>query len=88
MAENEPRMREVERKLDLLIQSVDGLGKRFDGQDEEQRNFRAVIHGDGNGKRGILVRIDRLEQTSVRMSKLMWLLCGTAATAAGFQILG
>lgn len=32
------------------------------------------------GKEGIVVRVDRLEQSEVRRGKLMWILCGGFVT--------
>jgi hypothetical protein len=35
----------------------------------------------GNGKPGISLRLDRLEQDAKRQSKLIWLIAGSAVTA-------
>lgn len=35
----------------------------------------------GNGRPGITVRLDRLEQDANRQSKLIWLIVGSAVTA-------
>jgi hypothetical protein len=35
----------------------------------------------GNGKPGIIIRLDRLEQDAKRQSKLIWLIIGAAITA-------
>lgn len=35
----------------------------------------------GNGRPGITVRLDRLEQDARRQSKLIWLIVGSAVTA-------
>jgi len=35
----------------------------------------------GNGRPGITVRLDRLEQDGKRQSKLIWLIVGSAVTA-------
>ena len=40
----------------------------------------------GNGKPGIQLRLDRLEQNAKRQSRLTWLILGGAATAAGSSI--
>ena len=40
----------------------------------------------GNGKPGIQLRLDRLEQNARRQSRLTWLILGGAATAAGSSI--
>ena len=36
----------------------------------------------GNGKPGIAVRLDRLEQDAKRQSRLIWLIVGAGVTAA------
>ncbi len=36
----------------------------------------------GNGKPGILIRLDRLEQDAKRQSKLIWLILGAVVTAS------
>lgn len=51
---------ECPRKFDLLFEKIDRL-------DEAIR---------GNGKPGILMRLDRLEQAEVKRAKLVWLLVG------------
>ena len=51
---------ECARKFDMLFLKIDRL-------DEAIR---------GNGKPGILVRIDRLEQSEMTRGKLLWLLAG------------
>jgi len=40
----------------------------------------------GNGRPGILIRLDRLEQDAKRQAKLVWLLLGAAATSLGSAI--
>jgi len=35
----------------------------------------------GNGKPGILIRLDRLEQDAKRQAKLIWLIIGAVITA-------
>ncbi len=35
----------------------------------------------GNGKPGILIRLDRLEQDARRQAKLLWLIVGAIATS-------
>ena len=51
---------ECARKFDLLFEKIDRL-------DESIR---------GNGKPGIVVRLDRLEQSEMSRGKLLWLLTG------------
>ena len=36
----------------------------------------------GNGKPGILIRLDRLEQDAKRQAKLVWLIVGATVVAA------
>ena len=41
----------------------------------------------GNGRPGITVRLDRLEQDAKRQSKLIWLIIGAAITALASGII-
>lgn len=50
------------------------LHKKLDGMDEAIR---------GNGKPGIQVRLDRLEQDKSNRSKVVWFLMGIVSTVAG-----
>lgn len=42
----------------------------------------------GNGRPGITVRLDRLEQDSRRQGRLIWLVIGAGLTAAASGLLG
>ena len=48
------------------------LHEKFDRLDEAIR---------GNGKPGILIRLDRLEQDAKRQGKLVWLMLGAIAAS-------
>jgi len=56
----------IERHFEVIHRKLDRL-------DEAVR---------GNGKPGILVRLDRLEQDAKRQSRLVWLIVGAALVAA------
>jgi len=58
--------------------------KRFDLLFEKLDKLDAAIRG--NGKPGILLRLDRLEQDAKRQSKLIWLIVGAGITAAATVI--
>lgn len=66
---NEPCNSEQEKhcqhQLDVLFEKIDRL-------DESIR---------GNGKPGIIVRLDRLEQSAKSQGKLIWLLIGSAVAS-------
>ncbi len=56
--------------------------------DQCEKHFE-VIHGKldrldeairGNGRPGVLIRLDRLEQDAKRQAKLIWLILGAVAT--------
>lgn len=57
--------------------SLEAIYKKLEQLDEAIR---------GNGKPGIQLRLDRLEQNAKRQSRLTWLILGGAATAAGSSI--
>ena len=50
----------------------EGIHRKLDRLDEAIR---------GNGKPGILIRLDRLEQDAKRQAKLIWLILGAVITA-------
>lgn len=51
----------------------------------DQKVDRVLVHLDGNGKPGLLIRVDRLEQSSNVKRRFAWVLLaaiiGAAATA-------
>ena len=51
----------------------EGIHAKLDRLDEAVR---------GNGRPGITVRLDRLEQDAKRQGKLIWLILGAVVTAA------
>ncbi|MEZ6193748.1 MAG: hypothetical protein R3C45_21100 [Phycisphaerales bacterium] len=67
-----------------------------DQNDPVQRQFEAIhekldrldVAIRGNGKPGILIRLDRLEQDARRQSKLIWLIVGAVVTALASGITG
>ncbi len=56
---------------------LEAIYKKLDRLDEAIR---------GNGKPGIQLRLDRLEQSAKRQSRLIWLLLGGAGTAIGSSV--
>lgn len=64
--------------------------------DPTQRQFEAIHEKldrldeaiRGNGKPGILIRLDRLEQDARRQSRLIWLIVGAVITAMTSGIVG
>ena len=51
---------------------LESIHRKLDRLDEAIR---------GNGKPGILIRLDRLEQDAKRQAKLIWLIVGAVITA-------
>jgi len=58
-------------QTDICQKQFESIHKKLDRLDEAVR---------GNGKPGILVRLDRLEQDARRQGQLLWLLIGAAIT--------
>jgi hypothetical protein len=56
---------------DSVEKQLDAINRKLDRLDEAIR---------GNGKPGILIRLDRLEQDAKRQSKLIWLIVGAMVT--------
>lgn len=61
------------KQYDDCHKAFDVLFGKLDRLDEAIR---------GNGKLGILIRLDRLEQDARRQGKLIWMILGAFATAA------
>ena len=59
---------------DVCKDEFAGLHKKLDGMDQAIR---------GNGKPGIQLRLDRLEQEKLSRSKVTWFLVGIAGTVGG-----
>jgi lysozyme family protein len=59
---------------DVCKDEFAGLHTKLDTMDEAIR---------GNGKPGIQVRLDRLEQERISRSKITWFIIGCIATVAG-----
>ncbi|MBI1373631.1 MAG: hypothetical protein GC159_12955 [Phycisphaera sp.] len=56
---------------DSTQKQLEAINRKLDRLDEAIR---------GNGKPGILIRLDRLEQDAKRQSKLIWLIVGALLT--------
>lgn len=59
--------------LDWCREQFEAVNAKLDRLDEVLR---------GNGKPGIQVRLDRLEQDAKRQGRLVWLIVGAAVAAA------
>jgi len=58
--------------IDTTQKQLEAINRKLDRLDEAVR---------GNGKPGILIRLDRLEQDAKRQSKLIWLIVGALLTS-------
>ena len=63
-----------EQYEDVCKTEFAGLHQKLDGMDQAIR---------GNGKPGIQLRLDRLEQEKLSRSKVTWFLVGIAGTVGG-----
>ena len=48
-------------KIETLLENID---KKLEDTEKQHSELRRSIYGDGNGFKGMLVRMDRLEQSS------------------------
>jgi len=68
--QTESRLAEVERKQDrmlLLLETLtEKVGEHMESAKEAHEKFARVLFGDGNGRPGHNVRLDRLEQGAER----------------------
>jgi len=60
-------------------QQSDPIRRQFEAIHEKLDRLDVAIRG--NGKPGILIRLDRLEQDAKRQSRLIWLIVGAVVTA-------
>lgn len=60
--------------------------RQFEAIHEKLDRLDVAIRG--NGKPGILIRLDRLEQDAKRQSRLIWLIVGAVITAVTSGIVG
>ena len=67
-------------------QSNDPIQRQFEAIHEKLDRLDVAIRG--NGKPGILIRLDRLEQDAKRQSRLIWLIVGAVVTALASGIVG
>ena len=67
-----------------LPQCIETLARLQEARsDDSQKLDRILRHLEGNGREGLIVRVDRLEQTERRRSKAVWIAAGSViATAA------
>jgi len=66
-----------ETTIDSTQKQLEAINRKLDRLDEAIR---------GNGKPGILIRLDRLEQDAKRQSKLIWLIVGAMVTGVSSAI--
>lgn len=41
------------------------------------KKFTDIFFGDGNGKKGIMIKLDRIDQTSTTLKKILYWVAGT-----------
>lgn len=77
---------QIERKLDRLAVMMNAHQDRFEEQSEVSREWRQsmtrLLHGE-DGASGLMVRVDRLEQTSERSRWVVRAMGGSAIAALG-----
>lgn len=56
------RLAAIEAQQARIVALLEGLTAEVQKQVEADEENREVIFGDGNGRKGLVVRIDRLEQ--------------------------
>lgn len=88
----ESRLADIERTQERVVVLLEALTKQVGDQAREDGAWRQRVdlltHGDGNGNRGMLVRIDRLEQSAERARWTIRTLVGSVLALAGKTISG
>ena len=60
-------------------------------RDDSAKLDKILKHLDGNGREGLIVRVDRLEQTERRRSRLVWTVAAgviALVVKTGWELLG
>ena len=72
----ESRLRAIEVAQAEVLTLLRALSIKMDEQIKEGDDWRhkvnRILHGDGNGYRGVNVRLDRLEQAHDRQRRFFW----------------
>ena len=88
---DDQRMRDLEEKVTKLLAHMETLMRRFGQHEENQEKFRdqvqADLHGTDGGV-GLKTRVDRLEQSSARATRFLWLVASVAVAGAAKWIMG
>lgn len=74
-----------EEKLSDNVKMHLKVGRLCSAVEENNRNQERMfktIYGDGNGEKGHVIRIDRLEQRAKRTDRFSWAAFGAAIVAA------
>ena len=73
---NDERLRKIEVQQAEVLALLRTLTTKMDEQIKEGDDWRhkvnRILHGDGNGYRGVNVRLDRLEQAHDRSRRFFW----------------
>lgn len=88
---SEQRLQGIEDRLSEVLAAqartcalLEGLGERMDGRDRDAEEVRRMLLGDGNGHRGVVLRVDRLEQGAKRQQWFVrTLLAAVVASVVG-----
>jgi len=60
------RLAAIEAQQARIVALLEGLSAEVHRQVEADEETRIVIFGDGNGRKGLVVKLDRLEQSHQR----------------------
>ena len=74
-----------------LPQCVEKLARLAEaGRDDSAKLDKILKHLEGNGREGLIVRVDRLEQTEKRRSRLVWTVAAAVialVAKTGYQLI-
>lgn len=87
---SEERLSNVEATQARMLAILESLDDKIDTRHEEAADWQSKIdktlYGDGNGHKGMNVRLDRLEQTALRAQWNMRLITTAVATLLGRMV--
>ena len=75
-----------QKDLRDVIHALDRTQDRLEANTETQKRLCKLLEGNGDPQKGLVVRVDRLEQDHHKKKKWTWAALGTALTAAGHAV--
>ncbi len=76
---NQERLAKIEATQERILTLLEGMAKRLEDKEEDDKETRRLLQGS-NGSPGILVRLDRVEQSQERTRWVTRAILGAVVT--------